>query len=593
MSESDPPETDSISLLEQRASHAEAEVARLEGELVTRSSERSANEHAVWRQELESLLAIVEEVPPVGPSDQELEALRRQAREAQATVALLKIELKAEAAQAARLASDNARLRLKLDAYRRRGVISDQLPGYLPASSLPLDSPPPQALDDHRELQRQAFEDPITNLPKFQLGHRYLQLELQKAARGLGTVALSVIDIDQLRSLNVHLGRDLGDSILRQMPARLLNLLKPEDVLVRGQDDEFWIITPIPGKGPLGLKTVTQRASTILTHFLDSLKSPFIVEGHKLQLTAACGLTTSQGKEDSDLLIERALLALKSAKGEGRNRAALYQPEMESLKKKGKLLLPALRQALETGQFCLRFQPIYDLKSQEIWGVESLLRWNHPVQGLLEPATFHDAACETGIIVQLGDWVVKEHCRLAKGLPQRFVSLNVSAQELIQADFVRKLTRALESARIARPDLLIVEVSEFLLVGDNERLAATLRELRRWNVQVAIDDFSFDTVSVGRLKKLNVNYLKFAPSLVGNLDTLLGRNMVDTALAAAENLGCKAIATGIEIPDQLDTLLQMGCPLGQGAYLCPPVPPGNLVEKGTFRRPDPPRNRRG
>jgi EAL domain-containing protein (putative c-di-GMP-specific phosphodiesterase class I) len=243
--------------------------------------------------------------------------------------------------------------------------------------------------------------------------------------------------------------------------------------------------------------------------------------------------------------------------------------------------LPQLQQALQEEQFCLRFQPIYDLKSQQIWGVESLIRWNHPRRGLLLPAEFLDVACETGFMVQLGEWAMVETCRVARTV-QMPTAFNVSAQELMQADFVRKFTRAIELAQ-ARPESLIVEISESDLAGDNDRLGAALKELRRWGVQVAIDDFTFDTLSMGRLRHWNVNYLKLGAPLVNSIDGSRGLSVARTAIVAAESLGCKVIGEAVSTPHQLEILLELGCQLGQGDYLSPAILPGLIEEKRAFK----------
>jgi diguanylate cyclase (GGDEF)-like protein len=443
-------------------------------------------------------------------------------------------------------------------------------------------APPPESDNAaKRELQRQAFEDSVTGLPKFELGRRYLSQELENAAAGKGSIAVVVTDLDQLRSLNLHLGYEAGNQILTQLASRLKACLKPEDVAVRGLDDELWVVMAIPTKGPLGLKAVQQKASLVLAQFVESLKAPFELGGHKLLITVGSGFVVSQGQDSAEQIFERARLALRSSKREGRNGAAVYQPELERLKKKGTELLPQLRQALQENQFCLRFQPIYDLRSQQMWGVESLIRWNHPRRGLLLPAEFLDVASETGFMVPLGEWGMNETCRAARtiGLPTAF---NVSAQELMQADFVRKFTRAMEAAQV-RPDSLLVEISEADLAGDNDRLGSALKELRRWGVQVAIDDFNFDVLSLGSLRRWNVNYLKLGHQTTNSVDGEAGRKLARTTLMAAEELGCKVIAEAIATPRQLEILQELGCQMGQGEYLCAAIPPGELDEKRNFR----------
>ena len=505
--------------------------------------------------------------------------------EAQEEVARLRGELEKvreqlhlEAEQSSRLTLELVDLKLAQEAERRQqrglpeGPTKMNLPDLLPEER-------PQ--DESRQLQKLAYEDSVTGLPNFRLGERYLQVELSKAL----TVALAILRVERLDEIGKLLGADLVHELLNLFSERVRQGLRKEDALVRGPGDDFWVIMPTQARGPLGLKTMTDTVTRTVTGLFEALKTPFHVEEQKIQLMIACGVCCSQGQEEVGQVIERAGLALEAASGKGGNRLIHFQPELEKPGRKRNQLVPLLRQALHRGQFELRFQPIVELKTGLIKGVESLLRWNHPLEGILEPPVFLEAACASGVIVGIGDWVMSHVCALSQAYRSVYWSFNVSAQELMQADFTRRLTKAIEAAKLNRPDFIVVEVSEDHLAGNDSRLVAVIKELRSWNVQLAIDNFSFDAFSMKRLQSRGVNYVKLSHEVTHNLDQVLVRNLVRGAVLAADGLGAKVVAKGIENQGQLDLALENGCHWGQGHLLCSPLPWPELEEKLKNRAP--------
>ena len=554
-----------VARLEERCLAAQTEVARLERELAGRPAAALA---------LAGPLLAAPLLAPLALAASDGVAARPGATEGEALIKQLRDEIAAGVRERAELAAEIADLRL-----------DNQLAAAREAERATREAAPGGEADA-RAIQRLAFEDPISGLPNSHLGRRYLTQELEKAKLDQVSVALAMIDIDDLGAINSHFGQNAGDTLLRLMADRIKGALQPEDVLVRGRDDEFWVILTWARAGPLGLRTVGENAMLGMNRMLEALKSPFAVGENVLNVTVACGISSGQGREDASVLIDRAALAVKGSKTNPRTKVSLFQPEMEKPSQQRSRLAPELRQAIDKKQLTLHYQPIYDLKTMQAWGLESLIRWAHPTRGVVDPGQFMETAREHGLIVTIGKWVAREVCQRSKTIDLKF-SLNVSALELMQADYVKQFTKQVEAAKLPRPDALIVEVSETQMLNDNSALNASLKELRRCNIQLAIDDFSFDALSLRRIQDLNVNYIKVSNALVHRVESAREGNLVRTALVAASGLGCQVIAKGIETARELQILQELGCQLGQGYFLAAPLPWENVQEKITASRQQP------
>lgn len=431
---------------------------------------------------------------------------------------------------------------------------------------------PPEAEGDELDLRRLALQDPVTGLPNFHHGLRTLEQYLNGAARVGGLAALARIDIHRFRDLNLYLGAQVGDEILRHFTTRFQGVLSSDCALMRGRDDEFWLLMACTSGGPVGVRKVSDQLSSVLGRLAVALKRPFDVGDHSVHVSVACGIAIGQGKdEDAGQLLECAALALAESKKDPSGPVVFYAPEMQESIRSRLARVPHLRQALENQEFELVFQPIVELESLQVQGLESLLRWNHPEEGQLLPGQFIEAAVESGVIVSIGEWVAKQICHYSQQSQPYLWSMNVSAQELMQANFMRRITRAIEGAELTHPEYLVVEVSEAGLAGDSDRLLGSLQQLREWGVRIAIDDFSFDRVSLRRLSQLDVSYLKISPAVTHQLDQPLYRNLVRGAVLTAECLGCKVVAEGVEQMEQLEALKELGCHWGQGHLLQPPA----------------------
>lgn len=482
----------------------------------------------------------------------------------------LRQALQDEARLTSQLTLEIVDLKLALEKAQKPPAIT--LPTPVEVAEVPPTLPKP-------DLQMLAYEDVVTGLPNFRAGLQYLTEQLGSAAENKTTLAVVVMDVERLRDLNRYLGQATANLVLQLFPPLVKPLLKEADRMFRGRDDEFWLVLPVPKRGPLGMKTASDYASELLKRIYAELQTPLELEDHRITLGLASGIACCQGEEAAEAVLDNALLAVAAAKKIGHNRASHYVLEMEKQLRARLALLPQLRQALNRSQFELRFQPIYELANRQLRAVESLLRWEHPLNGLTEPAQFLEAASESGLMVPIGEWVIYNVCHLSKTYRNIQWSFNVSAQELMQADFGDRVAKAIEAARLSKADTLIVEVREADLVSDSDRLLAALKNLKRFKVGLAIDDYSFDRLSLRRLQTLGVSYLKLGNPVVQALAEPLYRNLVKGAVLAAEAMGVKVIAEGIESQFQFEQLNELGCHWGQGYYLAAPVSLDELEDK--------------
>lgn len=521
--------TEDLQIQQARAENAEAEIVRLHE----------------WVEYSEQL------TPAYETAVQQLEAMRAEQDQAERLRSVLEEQIN--------------QLTLEVEALKREGAAPPPPPALLPTAAEPA-------------------VDPVTGLPNYQHGLAEITRLLGEAQTGGAMVALARIDIHRLRDLNLFLGTFISDQILGYFATRFRALLAEGQQLIRGRDDEFWVLLTCSSQGPVGARMIADQINQLFQRLGVALKRPFDVEDHAVHLNLSCGVACSlPGQTEAGELLECAGLALERSKTEPHSRLVYFQPEMQQRVKARMQRVPQLRQAVERAELELHFQPMVQLDTLQIQAVESLLRWNHPQDGILLPGQFIEAALESGAIVGIGEWVVGRVCQLTQEGDNPYLwSVNVSASELVQAHFMRRFVKAVEAAHLKRPEQLVVEVSEAGLANLSERLLAPLRELRKWRVRLAIDDFTFDKLTLRKLQSLDVSYLKLSHEVTHHLDQSLFRNLVQGAVLAAEGLGCKVVAEGIESTEQLDILRELGCHWGQGHVLQPPAPLHELRELLAF-----------
>jgi diguanylate cyclase (GGDEF)-like protein len=421
-----------------------------------------------------------------------------------------------------------------------------------------------------RELVRLAHHDPLTGLPNRTLFREHLERALARADRSRQGVALLFLDLDGFKATNDTRGHDAGDALLRVVAERLLATLRRADILSRWGGDEFTVI--LEGVGH------AEDAATVARKLLEAVGPAVRLQGQEVFVTTSIGIALSpQGGDDAETLTRNADLALFRAKEQGGNAFVFYRPEM-TLQTLARLeLQTALRRGVERGELRLHYQPQLDLRSGRIGAVEALLRWSHPERGLLPPGEFLAAAEESGQIVTIGDWALREVCAQlrrweAAGLAGLRVAVSLSRRQFRPKALAESVARALAETGVA-PGALELELSEQVLAEHVRVSAATLAELKALGVRICVDDFGTGYSSLASLRRLAIDRLKIDRSFVADLTAAGDAAAIATAvLALARSLGLGVIAEGVETGAQLEFLRAHGCDGVQGNFVSPPLP---------------------
>ncbi|QFG02548.1 putative bifunctional diguanylate cyclase/phosphodiesterase [Tepidiforma bonchosmolovskayae] len=413
-----------------------------------------------------------------------------------------------------------------------------------------------------------AFHDPLTDLPNRAMFLAAFARALSDERRP-NRVAILFMDVDRFKYLNDTLGHGVGDQLLSVFAQRLVGAAEGHMVARLG-GDEFTVL--VRGEG------AASEAVRVARRVLQALRRPFSVAGQEMFVTSSIGIAVN-GAEDRTTteLLRKADVALYRAKSEGRARFVVYSAELDADPAERFDLDNGLRRAVERNELQLLYQPIVDLETGALVGMEALLRWNHPHRGVLSPATFIAVAEETGEIVRIGNWVMEEACRetarvqqLRPGLPLT-VSVNISAAEFRQADLPGRVRRILESTGL-EPHALTLELTESVLLHDTAAAMASLDELGRLGVGLALDDFGTGYSSLSYLQRLPVDTLKIDQSFVGRLGADPASGPLTRAIVEMGHaLGMRVVAEGVETEWQLAYLREIGCQLGQGRLFAGPL----------------------
>ena len=429
------------------------------------------------------------------------------------------------------------------------------------------------------QLAHQAFHDPLTNLANRVLFRDRVEHALQRAVRGGASPSVLFIDLDNFKAVNDGLGHSAGDWLLIEVAGRLTNCLRPADTVARLGGDEFAVL----------LDDENANAESVAERILLAFQSPFAVQGTDIVVTMSIGIATLLPHQGADDVLRNADLALYRAKGEGKARAASFEPEMHVAALRRLELEGELRRAIEgdrvAGRLVLHYQPIARLSTGKLFGCEALVRWEHPERGTLEPLDFISLAEETGLIVPLGKWVLNEACRqtvewhvrygpLLKGTGMYLlVSVNLSGRHLSQADIVNHVSCSLEFSGLP-PECLMLEMTESMLVHDNLATLERLHSLKSLGVRLAIDDFGTGYSSLAYLERFPVDGLKMDRSFIASLAGDGAKApLAEAVIGLGRILGLRVVAEGIETQEQWERLRQLGCGLGQGYYISRPLVP--------------------
>lgn len=424
-------------------------------------------------------------------------------------------------------------------------------------------------------LEHLALYDPLTGLPNRKLLDDRLQQVLSEADREGHMVALLFIDLDHFKHINDSFGHGMGDRLLRAVADRFSAGLRAGDTIARLGGDEFAVVLP-------NIRHVDEVAG-IVRKIQALLDAPFTVDGRDMHVSASIGITLYPLDEgDAESLIRNADTAMYHAKESGRNTFRLYTAELHVRAARRLALASGLHHALEWEEFVLHYQPQVDLRTGRLVGMEALLRWNHPEEGLIPPMEFIPVAEETGLIVPIGEWVLKTACTQIRvwgkqGFPPLRVAVNLSMQQVNHQVLIETVRRALAEAGI-EPQYLDLELTESILMK-GPQTTACIEALDEIGVNFSLDDFGTGYSSLSYLKRFPIDHLKIDRSFVHDIATDPDdAAIVKAVIAMARALGMKVIAEGVETSEQLELLRGEGCDMIQGYYCSKPLPADELTE---------------
>lgn len=424
-----------------------------------------------------------------------------------------------------------------------------------------------------------ALHDPLTDLPNRTLFWERLRAQIDHASRHATPFAVLTCDLDRFKLINDSFGHPAGDVLLRTIARRLVNVVRDTDTVARLGGDEFAII--------LGGTVHAQDAAAMAIRIIQAVNRPIAFNGHRLSVGASIGIALGAGDGfDAISLFNQSDAALYHAKRAGKNTYRIHDPTGDT-----PLPLPALQKsdikdAMRRGDFSLSYQPIVDLATGALAGFEALTRWWHPLKGEIAPSAFIPLAEESGQIIPLGAWVLKEACREAASWPGHLkIAVNVSAIQFQQISMEETVLRALAGSGLA-PHRLELEITETFLMQKTDLVIRTMQRLRQLGIRIALDDFGTGYSSLSYLHQLSFDTVKIDRSFIVAMTSPKMATVLNAIVALAVNLGARVTAEGIETREQLDFVRNVGCTEVQGFLFSPPLPAHDipaLIEGGRSR----------
>jgi diguanylate cyclase (GGDEF)-like protein len=418
------------------------------------------------------------------------------------------------------------------------------------------------------QLRFQAFHDALTGLPNRTL---FAERVAAALANGAANTTVLFVDLDDFKTINDTLGHSAGDELLVAVAERVRACVRPGDLAARLGGDEFGIL----------LEEGADDAEQIAARLVEAMRAPFVLQGRETPMHASVGIASgASGAKTADELLSNADVAMYSAKASGKRRHATYEPQMHTRVRRRHELAGALETAVERDEIEVHFQPVVALATGRTIGVEALVRWQHPTRGLLAPGAFLPLAEERGLIVAIGQTVLRDACtrvaawqRRLAGHEQLWVAVNLSPTELLRPDVARDVRTALAASDL-EPHSLVLEITESGAMADAGAALAAMHELRRLGVRLALDDFGTGYSSLSHLRDFPIDILKIAKPFVDRLDHGHGdTTFTDAILRLAGALELDVVGEGIERPEQAALLRQLECGLGQGFHFSRPLHP--------------------
>ncbi len=415
-----------------------------------------------------------------------------------------------------------------------------------------------------------ARHDALTDLPNRTMFRERLEYELKRIKRG-DALAVLCLDLDHFKSVNDTLGHPVGDELLKVVAERLRRCLREPDTIARLGGDEFAIIMT-------GMHAPTDPV-LLAKRIREAIIKPYILDGHQILADISIGISLAPiDATEPDLLLKNADMALYGAKADGRGTYRFFEPEMDARMKARRELDMDLRKALANGEFGLHYQPLVNIQNNEITTFEALLRWNHPVRGLVPPAEFIPIAEETGLIIPLGEWVLRGACQETVNWPTDIkVAVNLSPVQLNSRNFTEVVVNALAASGMSA-NRLQLEITETVLLQNTFNTLATLQKLRALGVQIALDDFGTGYSSLSYLRSFPFDKIKIDRSFIQDLMSGTEPLAIVHAIAGlAKSLNMISTAEGVETTQQLEALQALGCIEMQGYLFSQARPPTEIV----------------
>ncbi len=463
---------------------------------------------------------------------------------------------------ATRIGSDSALVRVAKVFDHHRGQLQSQLE------------------EEQTRLTHQALHDALTGLPNRVLFLERLAQSVEAASRRSIHSAVLFIDIDRFKAVNDIAGHAAGDQLLIGVARRLREVLRPADTVARLGGDEFVVLCE-------NLYDVQKEAVAIADRICATVSQPFSAAGNELFTSASIGIAFVRPGDDPHVLVARADSAMYMAKQRGRSRWEIYHPDFDERTTRRAELINGLHRAVERAELVLHYQPVKNLGTGAVVAMEALVRWQHPALGIVAPTEFIPLAEETGLIVEIGRWVLTEACTQcaawrADGYDTVDVAVNVSGRQLEDAEFAKDVEGVLAATGLPA-SALSIEVTESVIVTEGSIGHEVLEELQRIGVSLAIDDFGIGYSSLSYLAKLPVHSLKVDRTFIAGLGTAQDSSIVAAMVDLAHKLGLEVVAEGVETELELEQLREANCDEAQGFLLGRPAPLSNLRESGAMR----------
>lgn len=425
-----------------------------------------------------------------------------------------------------------------------------------------------------------ALHDELTGLPNRYLMREYLVKALANKKDQSVYSAMLMLDMDHFKEVNAMLGHAMGDELLIQTTQRLSKAVRQVDTVGRFGGDEFAII--VEGISS-SLDCAMENAGNVCQSILKALAKPYHLNNQQLEVTPSIGVVLfNSDKDEPDELIKQADIALYKAKASGRNQVCFFQPSLQEDALEKAMIIRDLRKALDNNEMSLFYQPIVDAR-QNTMGVEALIRWHHPIQGMIPPDKFIPLAEKSGLILPIGEWVLRTACRqqaLWRLDPQRnkwIVSINMSARQLAKIDFVDQVANTIADTG-ANAHCISFEITEDVLQENIESTIEKMNALRQQGVRFSLDDFGTGYSSLSYLKRLPIDHLKIDKSFIDDLlEDSCDADIARTIIVLAKSLEVGVVAEGVETKAQFDWLLENACTYYQGYLFSRPVPQSELV----------------